>query len=58
MGCKCDIATLGLRDGGETTLGHVADWMSPGSSRPEPDINLILAHPSYRSMPVTRIGVV
>jgi hypothetical protein len=29
--------------------------MSPGSSRPEPDINLNPTYPSYRSMPVTRI---
>jgi hypothetical protein len=58
MGCTCDIATLDLRDGGVTMLVHMADWMSPGSSRPEPDINLIPTNPSYRSMPVKRISVV
>ncbi len=31
---------------------------SPGSSRPEPDINLNPTCPSYRCMPVTRISVV
>jgi hypothetical protein len=58
MGCKCDIATLDLGDGGVTTPVRLGDWMSPGSARPEPDINLNPAYPSYRSMPVTRISEV
>jgi hypothetical protein len=33
-------------------------WMSPGGSRPKPDINLNSAYPSYQSVPVTRIRVV